>query len=40
LKGYTRLFNRTAVFSKLENGKVVPLTSTFKDYSNLALGKR
>lgn len=39
LPGYTRLFNRTAVFSKLENGKVVPLTSTFTDYSNLALGK-
>ncbi len=38
LKGYNRLFNRSVVFSELDNGKVVPLTSEFKDVSNLATG--
>lgn len=38
LEGYNRLFNRSVVFSKLENGKVVPLTTEFEDVSNLALG--
>jgi hypothetical protein len=39
LKGYTRLFNRSVVFSEVKNGKLVPLTTTFQDMSNLALGK-
>ena len=39
LKGYQRLFNRSVVFSKLENGKVVPLTTDFEDVGNLANGK-
>jgi ABC-type branched-subunit amino acid transport system substrate-binding protein len=39
LKGYQRLFNRSVIFSKLENGKVVPLTTEFEDVSALALGK-
>jgi hypothetical protein len=39
LKGYQRLFNRSVVFSKLDKGKIVPLTTTFEDVSNLALGK-
>lgn len=39
LKGYERLFNRTAVFSKLEGGQVVPLTEEFEDYSDLAQGR-
>jgi branched-chain amino acid transport system substrate-binding protein len=39
LKGYQRLFNRSVVFSKLENGKVVPLTTEFEDVGNLANGK-
>ncbi len=39
LKGYERLFNRSVVFSKLENGKVVPLTTEFEDVGNLAAGK-
>jgi branched-chain amino acid transport system substrate-binding protein len=39
LKGYERLFNRSVVFSKLENGKVVPLTTEFEDVGNLANGK-
>ena len=38
LEGYNRLFNRSVVFSKLENGKVVPLTTEFEDMSNLAVG--
>jgi branched-chain amino acid transport system substrate-binding protein len=38
LEGYNRLFNRSVVFSELDNGKVVPLTSEFKDVSNLATG--
>ncbi len=39
LPGYQRLFNRSVVFSKLDNGKVVPLTTEFEDVSNLAMGK-
>ncbi len=39
LPGYNRLFNRSVVYSKLEKGKVVPLTTEFEDVSNLALGK-
>jgi ABC-type branched-subunit amino acid transport system substrate-binding protein len=38
LEGYQRLFNRSVVFSKLENGKVVPLTTEFEDVSDLAMG--
>lgn len=39
LEGYNRLFNRSVVYSKLENGKVVPLTTEFEDVSDLAVGK-
>ena len=39
LKGYQRLFNRSVVFSKLEKGKVVPLTTEFEDVGDLATGK-
>ncbi len=39
LKGYERLFNRSVVFSKLEKGKVVPLTTEFEDVGDLANGK-
>ena len=39
LKGYERLFNRSVVFSKLVNGKVVPLTTEFEDVGALATGK-
>ncbi len=39
LPGYKRLFNRSVVFSKLENGKVVADTNEFEDVSDLALGK-
>jgi len=39
LDGYNRLFNRSVVFSKLEQGKVVPLTTEFEDVSDLATGK-
>ncbi len=38
LEGYNRLFNRTVVYSKLENGKVVPLDGDFDDVSALATG--
>ncbi len=38
LPGYTRLFNRSVVYSKLENGKVVPVDNTFVDVSDLAMG--
>jgi ABC-type branched-subunit amino acid transport system substrate-binding protein len=37
---FQRLFNRTVVFSTIKNGKVVPLTTSFEDVSNLALGKK
>jgi branched-chain amino acid transport system substrate-binding protein len=39
LKGYERLFNRSVVFSKLDKGKVVPLTTEFEDVGALATGK-
>lgn len=38
LEGYQRLFNRSVVFSTLENGKVVPLTTDFEDVGPLATG--
>jgi ABC-type branched-subunit amino acid transport system substrate-binding protein len=37
LEGYQRLFNRSVVYSQLENGKVVPLTTEFEDVGELAL---
>ena len=39
LKGYERLFNRSVVFSKLDKGKIVPLTTEFEDVGDLANGK-
>lgn len=38
LPGYERLFNRSVVFSTLEDGKVVPLTTEFEDVGALATG--
>ena len=38
LDGYQRLFNRSVVFSQLEDGKVVPLTTEFEDVGALATG--
>ncbi|MEM9566250.1 MAG: ABC transporter substrate-binding protein [Actinomycetota bacterium] len=38
LEGYQRLFNRSVVFSTLEDGKVVPLTTDFEDVGALATG--
>jgi ABC-type branched-subunit amino acid transport system substrate-binding protein len=38
LPGYTRLFNRSVVYSKLENGKVVPVDNEFFDVTDIALG--
>ena len=38
LPGYKRLFNRSVVYSKLENGKVVADSNEFVDVSDLALG--
>lgn len=38
LEGYQRLFNRSVVYSTLDNGKVVPLPGGFEDVSDLALG--
>jgi hypothetical protein len=38
LEGYQRLFNRSVIFSQLDNGKVVPLTTEFEDVSDLATG--
>lgn len=38
LEGYNRLFNRSVIFSTLEDGKVVPLTDEFEDVSDLAMG--
>jgi ABC-type branched-subunit amino acid transport system substrate-binding protein len=38
-KGFDRLFNRCVIFSKIEGGKVVPLTEEFEDVSQLAGGK-
>lgn len=39
LPGYTRLFNRSVVYSQLSNGQVIPLDNTFFDVSDLAMGK-
>ena len=36
LEGYQRLFNRSVVYSQLEDGKVVPLTTEFEDVGDLA----
>jgi len=38
LEGYQRLFNRSVVFSQLDNGQVVPLTTEFEDVGDLATG--
>ena len=38
-KGFDRLVDRCVVFSKLENGKLKPLTTTFEDVSQAAGGK-
>ena len=38
-KGYQRLFNRTAKFSTFNDGKLVPVSGDFVDYTNLMLGK-
>ncbi len=38
LEGYQRLFNRSVVFSTLDNGEVVPLTTEFEDVGDLATG--
>lgn len=38
LPGYNRLFNRSVVYSMLENGAVVPVDNEFFDVSDLALG--
>jgi ABC-type branched-subunit amino acid transport system substrate-binding protein len=38
LPGYSRLFNRSVVYSQLDNGQVVPLDNTFVDVSDLAMG--
>jgi hypothetical protein len=39
LPGYSRLFNRSVVFSQLSNGQVIPLDNNFTDVTDLALGK-
>ena len=39
LPGYSRLFNRSVVYSKLVDGKVVPVDNNFVDVSDLAVGK-
>jgi ABC-type branched-subunit amino acid transport system substrate-binding protein len=39
LEGYNRLFNRSVVYSQLENGVVVPLTTEFEDVGDLATGQ-
>jgi ABC-type branched-subunit amino acid transport system substrate-binding protein len=38
LPGYTRLFNRSVVYSQLSNGQVIPLDNNFVDVSDLAMG--
>lgn len=38
LTGYSRLFNRSVVYSKLENGTVVPVDNEFFDVSDIAMG--
>jgi ABC-type branched-subunit amino acid transport system substrate-binding protein len=37
--GYDRIFNKSVVFSKVENGKIVPLTNSFENVAALAEGK-
>jgi ABC-type branched-subunit amino acid transport system substrate-binding protein len=37
-EGFDRLFNRCVIFSKIEGGKVVPLTEEFEDVSEIAGG--
>lgn len=39
LPGYSRLFNRSVVYSKLENGEVVPVDNEFVDVGDLAMGE-
>jgi ABC-type branched-subunit amino acid transport system substrate-binding protein len=39
-QAFSRLFNRTAVYSTIKDGKVVPLTTNFEDVGQLALGKK
>ncbi len=39
LEGYNRLFNRSVVYSTLDNGKVVPLDGGFEDVGSLANGE-
>ncbi|HWL43845.1 MAG TPA: ABC transporter substrate-binding protein [Ilumatobacter sp.] len=38
LEGYSRLFNRSVVYSQLDNGKVIPVDNEFFDVSDLAMG--
>jgi ABC-type branched-subunit amino acid transport system substrate-binding protein len=38
-KGYDRIFNHSVVYAKVVNGKIVPLTTSFEDVTNLAEGK-
>jgi branched-chain amino acid transport system substrate-binding protein len=38
-KGYDRIFNHSVVYAKVDNGKIVPLTTSFEDVTNLAEGK-
>jgi hypothetical protein len=37
--GYQRVFNQGVTFQKLDNGKVVPLTTNFTDVANPTIGK-
>ncbi|HVX31531.1 MAG TPA: hypothetical protein VHA80_00195, partial [Solirubrobacterales bacterium] len=39
LKGFSRLFNRSASFAKYENGEVVPYTEDLYDATELMEGK-
>jgi hypothetical protein len=34
--GLYRLFNRSVIYNKVKNGKIVPLTTKFEDVGNLA----
>jgi ABC-type branched-subunit amino acid transport system substrate-binding protein len=38
-KGYDRIFNHSVVYAKVQSGKIVPLTNSFQDVTNLAEGK-
>ena len=38
-KGYDRIFNHSVVYAKVSGGKIVPLTTSFEDVTNLAEGK-